>query len=101
MNILDLDFRNALLVILNEIADGSDIFALRGGEQAYYVKGVIKEVENNTAVGEQFAKVILGTAIELATRDKDHSKELKQIEKSVASFLTKYSRISPPDCVKE
>ncbi len=100
MDVLDLDFRSALLVLLNEIADGSSIFALRAGEQAYYVDSVIKEVENKSKIGEQFAKVILGTAIEIATRDKSHHAQLQHIEKSIDSFLKKYSNISPPDCAE-
>lgn len=99
MSVLDLNFQETILLLLNEIAEGSAIFALKSGEQAYYVDGVIKEIENKTEIGEQFAKVILGTAIEIAIREREQANVIKEAELSADKFLKKYLNIKLPDCV--
>ncbi len=101
MNSLELTFGEVISSILKEMMSGdAQTFAINAGDQAYYIDQVLKEVQNKTHIGDQFAKSIIGIAVEMAIRDKEQHSHIEAARKSADHLVKKYLKYQLPDCVK-
>jgi len=91
-NILEAKFGTVVILLLTEMKEHTEVVALDTTGNVYHIDSLIEEIKQNTMLAQEAAKVIIGTAFEIAARnsDQNHEKRKKEAKRQFDHFMEKY-----------
>tara|TARA_Y100000034_G_scaffold80510_1_gene96606 strand:- start:4165 stop:4428 length:264 start_codon:yes stop_codon:yes gene_type:complete len=72
----------------------TDVIALDASGEVYNIEALIKEIKAGTRLAQDAAKLIIGTAFEIALRNSEqtHSKRYEEAQAYFDDFMEKYGK---------